>query len=59
MAKYHTVQHSAQAEVDDIVGRDRMPTATDESQLQYVRSVIKEVSPLRHSLAFMLIVYIY
>ncbi|KXN87088.1 Isoflavone 2'-hydroxylase [Leucoagaricus sp. SymC.cos] len=46
MANYGIVQRTAQSEIDTIVGRDRMPTAMDEPQLQYVRSVIKEVQRL-------------
>ncbi|KAJ4466755.1 cytochrome P450 [Lentinula aciculospora] len=33
----------AQEELDRVVGRDRLPTAEDEPNLPYVRSVIKEV----------------
>ncbi|KAI0198225.1 putative cytochrome P450 [Astrocystis sublimbata] len=40
--KKHEVQARAQAEIDRVVGADRMPLPEDEPKLQYVRGCIKE-----------------
>jgi Cytochrome P450 len=37
------VQHRAQAELDAVVGRARLPTYADAPRLPYVRAIIKEV----------------
>ncbi|KAI9037331.1 cytochrome P450 [Aspergillus affinis] len=37
------VQKKAQAELDRVVGRDRLPTIDDEKSLPYCRAIIKEV----------------
>ncbi|KAJ7254720.1 putative monooxygenase [Mycena rebaudengoi] len=37
------VQAKAQAEIDSVVGRDRLPTIADQASLPYVRSVVTEV----------------
>ncbi|OSD00652.1 cytochrome P450 [Trametes coccinea BRFM310] len=52
MMVYPEVQKKAQAELDQVVGRDRLPTFEDRAQLPYVSKVVKEslrwkaVSPL-------------
>ncbi|KAL7284541.1 hypothetical protein ACG7TL_001833 [Trametes sanguinea] len=52
MMVYPGVQKRAQAELDQVVGRDRLPTFEDRAQLPYVSRVVKEslrwkaVSPL-------------
>ncbi|KIK79440.1 hypothetical protein PAXRUDRAFT_280461 [Paxillus rubicundulus Ve08.2h10] len=43
MTMYPDVQRRAQAEIDEVVGKDRLPTWADEASLPYVTSVIKEV----------------
>ena len=35
------MQARAQAEIDKVVGRDRVPTAADEKNLPYTRAIIK------------------
>lgn len=35
------MQKRAQAELDSVVGRDRLPMAEDEKNLPYVRAIIK------------------
>lgn len=46
------VMRKAQAELDAIVGRDRIPTFADKNNLPYIRAIVKEtlrwrpVSPL-------------
>ncbi|KAI9068980.1 cytochrome P450 [Trametes sanguinea] len=52
MMVYPEVQKKAQAELDQVIGRDRLPTFEDRAQLPYVSRVVKEslrwkaVSPL-------------
>lgn len=43
MVAFPEVQRRAQAEIDVVVGRARLPTSADAPQLPYVRAVIKEV----------------
>jgi cytochrome P450 len=43
MVAFPEVQHRAQAEIDVVVGRARLPTFADAPQLPYVRAIIKEV----------------
>jgi len=43
MVAFPEVQHRAQAEIDVMVGRARLPTFADAPQLPYVRAIIKEV----------------
>ena len=43
MISFPEVQRRAQAELDTIVGRDRLPTFADAPRLPYVCAVIKEV----------------
>lgn len=42
MLLYPEVQKKAQAEIDRVVGPDRLPTMEDEPSMQYIRSIIKE-----------------
>lgn len=37
------VQRKAQAEIDSVVGTDRLPAITDRSSLPYIRSIMAEV----------------
>ena len=41
---YPDVQHKAQAELDRVVGIERMPHIQDLEHLPYVQCIIKEVS---------------
>lgn len=43
MSVHPDKQRKAQAEIDRIVGSERLPTFEDRSQLTYVESVIREV----------------
>jgi len=43
MTLYPDVMHRAQSEIDEVVGRDRMPTFADEDNLPYIRAMVKEV----------------
>ena len=42
MVKYPEVQEAAQAELDRVVGCDRLPNFPDEESLPYIGAVIKE-----------------
>lgn len=43
MILYPEVQARAQAELDAVVGRDRIPTFADYEHLPYIRATVKEV----------------
>ncbi|KAH7883314.1 cytochrome P450 [Phlebopus sp. FC_14] len=43
MVLYPEVQKRAQAEIDKVVGRDRLPNFDDRSSLPYVEAVLKEI----------------
>ena len=43
MSLYPEVQKKAQAEIDLIIGNDRLPAADDYEQLPYVQAVMSEV----------------
>ena len=43
MAKHPNVQAKAQAELDAVVGQDRLPECTDRGSLPYVNAVISEL----------------
>ncbi|KAG1899853.1 cytochrome P450 [Suillus fuscotomentosus] len=42
MVSYPDVQKRAQAEIDSVVGRDRLPTFEDRTSLPYIESVLRE-----------------
>jgi cytochrome P450 len=42
MLVYPDVQRKAQAEIDRVVGKDRLPEMDDESRLPYVQAVVNE-----------------
>jgi cytochrome P450 len=42
MVVFPEVQRKAQAEIDRVVGPDRLPTMEDEPQMQYIRGCVKE-----------------
>lgn len=43
MLLYPDIQRKAQAEVDRVVGKDRLPDFSDEPALPYVTALVKEV----------------
>jgi cytochrome P450 len=43
MIAFPEVQCRAQAEIDAVVGRDRLPTFTDTPHLPYVRAIMREI----------------
>ncbi|KAF9517510.1 hypothetical protein BS47DRAFT_1290846 [Hydnum rufescens UP504] len=43
MPSHPDIQEKAHAELDRVVGRNRLPTVNDEKDLPYVRAIIKEV----------------
>lgn len=43
MILFPEVQEKAQAEIDKVVGNDRLPAVADRNSLPYVGSVLKEV----------------
>ena len=44
MALYPEVQKKAQAEIDDVVGPNRLPNFRDRFSLPYINAVVKESS---------------
>ncbi len=52
MIAFPKVQRRAQAEIDAVVGRDRLPTFADTPRLPYVQAIIKEVLRWRPTLPF-------
>jgi cytochrome P450 len=52
MIAFPKVQRRAQAEIDAVVGRDRLPTFADTSHLPYVRAIIREVLRWRPTIPF-------
>ena len=43
MALYPEVQKKAQAEIDAVIGPDRLPEFEDRSSLPYINAVVKEL----------------
>ena len=43
MVLYPEVQKKAQAELDNVIGRSRLPDFSDEEALPYISAVVKEV----------------
>ncbi|KAI0791963.1 cytochrome P450 [Abortiporus biennis] len=43
MASFPDVMKKAQAQIDKVVGRNRMPNITDKADLPYIRALIREV----------------
>ena len=46
MLLYPDVMRKAQAQIDEVVGRGRLPNAADRDNLPYIRAMVKEVSTL-------------
>jgi cytochrome P450 len=44
LASFPHVQAKGQAEIDAIIGSDRLPLVTDRAELPYVHAIVKEVS---------------
>lgn len=42
MVHFPEVQKKAQAELDAVVGRDRMPTFADREHLPYIQALVRE-----------------
>lgn len=42
MVRYPEVARRAQAEIDEIIGRDRLPTLEDKGSLPYIDCIVKE-----------------
>lgn len=43
MVRHPDVQRKAQAEIDRVVGRDRLPTFAEREKLPYTNAVLSEV----------------
>jgi len=43
MCLYPDVMRKAQTQIDQVVGRDRLPTFADFDNLHYIRAIVKEV----------------
>lgn len=43
LAMYPNIQKQAQAEIDRVIGRDRLPSWEDRHQLPYLTATIKEI----------------
>jgi cytochrome P450 len=50
MVAFPEVQRRAHAELDAVIGRDRLPTFADSSRLPYIHAIIKEVLRWRPTL---------
>ena len=42
MILYPKVQAKAQAEIDSVIGKDRLPLISDRANLPYIRSILAE-----------------
>jgi hypothetical protein len=58
MLHYPNPMHRAQAELDTVVGADRLPTFGDAGSLPYVRALIKEVTRCVLGLSVQLLIYL-
>ena len=58
MAMHPDIQRKAQAEIDAVVGQDRLPDFSDRAKLPYVNAIVKEtlrwhsISPMGEYLCF-------
>jgi cytochrome P450 len=43
LASYPDIQARAQAEIDSVIGSDRLPCIKDREEMPYVQAVVKEV----------------
>lgn len=43
MIHYPEVMRRAQAQIDEVVGRDRLPSFSDRERLPYIEAMVKEV----------------
>lgn len=43
MVLYPEIQSKGQAEIDGVIGKDRLPSFTDRDSLPYVNAIVKEV----------------
>jgi len=42
MAKYPDIQRKAQAELDNVIGKDRLPDFNDRPSMPYLEAMLKE-----------------
>ena len=54
MIAFQEVQRRTQAEIDVIVGHDRLPTFADAPRLPYIQAIISEIIRYRPPLPFLL-----
>lgn len=43
MTQYPDILLRAQKEIDDVVGKDRLPTFEDQESLPYLAAIVKEI----------------
>jgi cytochrome P450 len=43
LTSYPEIQAKAQAEIDSVIGSDRLPVIQDREEMPYVQAIIKEV----------------
>lgn len=43
MTAYPAVQHKARAEIDRVIGNNRLPTVADRDNLPYLNAIVNEV----------------
>ena len=43
MLLYPDVMHKAQSQLDEVVGRDRLPSFDDQENLPYITAIVKEL----------------
>lgn len=48
MILYPDVMRKAQAQIDEVVGRGRLPTAADRENLPYIKAMVREVRCIPH-----------
>jgi cytochrome P450 len=54
MIAFPEAQRRAHAEIDEIVGRDRLPTFADAPRLTYVQAIIREILRYRPAIPFLI-----
>lgn len=46
MVLFPEVMRKAQDQIDEVVGRSRLPNSSDRNKLPYIRAMVKEVSSI-------------
>ena len=54
MIAFPEAQRRAHAEIDEIIGRDRLPTFADAPRLTYVQAIIREILRYRPAIPFLI-----